>query len=429
MSLRVKYWLIVILVHMLLVVAVYHLLSDNKWLFLLFEVVVLISFFLCHNLFRSLIRPIELMHLGGNAIRDRDFNTRLLHTGSREVDSLIDVYNTMMQRLGEERGKAEEQNIFLENFIRLAPVGIIILDYDGNVDLINPTAQNILGPEALRSIHFASVFREFSELLNSQDGATQKIVRLSDGKNCRIHTGKIIHKGFLRKYILIEDLTVELLQSEKEAYGKVIRMMAHEVNNSMGAVNSIIQTVIQHGDENGLDEDLNEGLKVALDRNEKLTAFMKNFARVIRISQPHRLPTELGPFLASMARLWQIRCAEAGIGMTVDAGRTVVVDMDVVQMEQVMTNLIKNAVEAIGKNGKIILGILEDRNGWYVADNGCGISEVYAANLFRPFYSTKAEGQGVGLMITREILQLHHAQFRLFNDAITGMTRFEIWWE
>ena len=147
MSLRYKYWSIVILLHSVLVVLIYHFLCKNKWLFLTSEIAIILSLYLCFLLYRALIKPIELMYLGGNAIRDRDFNTKFLHTGSREMDQLIDIYNTMIERLGVERTRAEEQSIFLENLIRISPVGMIILDFDGRIDLINKMGMKLMDME------------------------------------------------------------------------------------------------------------------------------------------------------------------------------------------------------------------------------------------------------------------------------------------
>jgi len=429
MSLRYKYWTIVLLLHSTLLVLIYHLLLKNKWFFILSEVAIIISLYLCFLLYRALIKPIELMYLGGNAIRDRDFNTKFLHTGSKEMDQLIDIYNTMIERLGEERTMAEEQSIFLENLIRLSPVGMVILDYDGRIDLINKRALLLLGIEQ------EDKRRKFSELQPPAtlmiDGIAEgqhKVIRIEGNKKYRCHAAKIIHKGFLRKFILIEDLTTELLQSEKEAYGRIIRMMAHEVNNSMGAVNSILQTVHQYGfDGADADRDLKDGLEVAMERNTNLTTFMKNFAKVIRISSPILQQVELNGFLENSAKLWLQVCKENNIILETDlTSDTVTIMMDPVQMEQVISNIIKNSIESIGNNGFIRIRQTYGTPGFVITDNGAGISDTSTERIFTPFYSSKPQGQGVGLMVIREILDNHGARYKLGTDKKDGLTSFEV---
>ena len=195
----------------------------------------------------------------------------------------------------------------------------------------------------------------------------------------------------------------------------------------MGAVNSILQTVHQFGFGNAdADSDLREGLEVAMERNTNLTSFMKNFARVIRIAAPNLQEVDLNSFMENSAKIWSGICKEKNIILETDFTSVPSMTLiDPIQMEQVISNMIKNSIESIGENGHIMIGVFEDRNGFYVNDNGAGIDETNKNNLFSPFFSTKPYGQGVGLMLINEILQNHGFKFTLITEG--EWTSFKVW--
>ncbi len=418
------------MVHIVLVVLCYKLLSDKKWLFLASEVLLLVSLYFSYLLYNALIRSIDLMYMGSNAIRDRDFSVKFLPTGSKEMNELIGVYNTMIDTLGQERTKGEEQSIFLENLIAVSPIGIIVLDFDGEIEMINKNARQLLPhKEGYTGLLLSELNHPvISGILKIESGESL-IIKADGNKKYRCQMSNIVHKGFMRRFILIEDLTTELLNSEKEAYGKIIRMMAHEVNNSMGAVNSILNTIHQYGFEGAdADPELKSGLETAIERNNNLTSFMKNYAQVIRIVPPFLQNIEVSKYLRNAVRLWTNICAEKNITIDTDGlDHEMMLDLDPIQMEQVISNILKNSIESIGENGEIHIGYLFDRKGFFIRDNGAGISEETKDKLFSPFFSTKPYGQGVGLMLISEILQNHEAHFNLYSER--NWTSFEIWFD
>lgn len=428
MSLRIKYWVIIIVVHTILIILSYNLLFDNKWLFMGSEVLLMISLYFSYLLYNSLIRPVDLMYMGSNAIRDRDFSVKFLPTGSKEMNTLIDVYNSMIDTLAGERTKAEEQSLFLENLISISPIGMIILDFDGAIDIANKNAKQLLNiPDPVRGLLFSELKHPVIKELEKVEPGQSIILKTEGNKKYRCQISKINHKGFPRKFILIEDLTVELLHSEKEAYGKIIRMMAHEVNNSMGAVNSILNTIHQYGFEGkDADAELKSGLEAAIDRNNNLTIFMKNYAQVIRIVPPFVQPIEVSKYLSNAVRLWAGIAGEKNIRIDLSGlDSELELQFDPIQMEQVISNILKNSIESIGRDGNIKVGFLTDKSGFYISDNGDGISDEARNLLFSPFFSTKPYGQGVGLMLISEILQNHGANFNLYTEG--DWTSFEIW--
>lgn len=210
---------------------------------------------------------------------------------------------------------------------------------------------------------------------------------------------------------MIEELTAEILAAEKKTYGKVIRMMAHEVNNTIGPVNSIIQSTIQSKTHPDI---LDNALRVAMERNNNLNQFMRNFADLVRIPPPVKKPLDLILLVQNVTELMRLRAGEKKIEFVIEHERPVMmINADVQQMEQVLINIIKNAMEAIDRKGRITIRSYCKPLKLIIRDTGSGVSPEASENLFSPFYSTKKGGQGVGLTVTREILSNHGFEFSL----------------
>jgi signal transduction histidine kinase len=194
-------------------------------------------------------------------------------------------------------------------------------------------------------------------------------------------------------------------------------MMAHEVNNSLGATNSIVDTVKSFLEEKGgeVDVEMAEALALAIDRHSSLSRFMHNFAEVVRLPKPQLDWVDLVTLVKDVAKLMRANLEEKDILLNFDdSGITSLkIRLDKKQIEQVLVNLIKNAKEAIDTSGQISLRLLKDPVQIIIADNGSGISPDVQEQLFTPFFSTKKDGQGVGLTLVREIVLNHGANINL----------------
>src|SRR5687768_12455707 len=157
MKLRTKYLLFVIILHVLTLVLSYFIFRDNKVLFIASEVLILISAVISWQLYYELIEPLKTLMRGVEAIKDRDFNVKFLETGKYEMDQLIGVYNAMIDQLREERIKQEAQHFFLEKLIHTSPTGILVLDFDENIQQLNPKARSILNlPDQGTDLHLTT---------------------------------------------------------------------------------------------------------------------------------------------------------------------------------------------------------------------------------------------------------------------------------
>ena len=233
-----------------------------------------------------------------------------------------------------------------------------------------------------------------------------------------LHTYKIqkshfIDRGFPRHFIMIEELTAEILAAEKKAYGKVIRMMAHEVNNTIGPVNSILESALKTNaiwkEEN---KSLQDALQVAVDRNHNLNGFMRNFADVVRLPEADMKKIDLHKLIHCCCQTNGNKSGRKAIQFQYHlSDSSFYFFADEQQMEQVLINIVKNAMEAIEEKGNISFTTNAALKQLIVTDTGKGISDELADQLFSPFFSTKKDGQGIGLTLVKEIL-LNHFSFK-----------------
>lgn len=427
MNLKYKYLIFIGLIHVVLVILVYQLLNENKWLFIGSELLIILSLFLSYRLYRSFIKPLELLKTGTDAIADADYSTKYLKTGSKDIDGLVEVFNNMIERLREERINLAEQSYFVQNLIEVTPLGIIIMNYDGGISNINPSAKRILGIKSYSPDKKMDKDNELAKVILAQKVGSSELITINGVDKYKCQVEEVIHQGFKRKFILVDDLSRELQKTEKEAFGRIIRMMAHEVNNSMGAINSIIDTVIEFGFDEKSDQKLVDSLYLVKDRNLGLSQFMANYASVLRLPKTNKEKIDLCVVLKKCGQLFIPNSLEKNILIKFELpDEPIIIQGDVLLLEQAISNIIKNAKEAIGSDGEIIVRAIDSPKGFSIIDNGKGISQEAAAQLFTPFFSTKVDGQGVGLMLIRDILETHKAKFKLATDSRSGLTHFDV---
>jgi two-component system nitrogen regulation sensor histidine kinase NtrY len=430
MKLRTKYILFVVIIHLVTLVLSFIIFRDNKIFFIASEILILISIIITVQLYNELIQPLQTILRGLEAIKERDFNIKFVTTGKYEMDQLIDVYNQMMEQLKLERTKQEEQHFFLSKLINTSPTGILVLNHDGLIHQLNPKAIELLDVEEkevtgkLPGDLSLAIMQEITKLKPGES----KTVTLNGITTYKLQKSHFIDRGFPRHFIMIEELTAEILAAEKKAYGKVIRMMAHEVNNTIGPVNSILESTLNTSnlwDQQG-SKPLQEALQVAMDRNRNLNLFMRNFADVVRLPEPNKKQIDLHGLINHVATLMKSRAEEKEIIFEYCLSEEPVYLLaDEQQMAQVLINIVKNALEAIDEKGVVRFTTTLHPKKIIITDTGKGIDGQEADEIFTPFFSTKKTGQGIGLTVIKEILLNHHFSFSL-KTAEPGKTEFEI---
>ena len=430
MRLRTRYMIFIILIHLLTLVLSFVILKEHKILFIASEFIILLSLFFAFRLYYALVNPLQLLLQGVDAIKDRDFNVKFLKTGKYEMDQLIDVYNHMIDELRKERRQQQEQHYFLEKLIHSSPTGIILLDFEGKIEQLNPTAQQLLGNENWESekVLLSELQNPLAQELAQLSAGKAKVINIGGVQSLKCQKSHFMDRGFQRHFILLEDLTAELLRTEKQAYAKVIRMMAHEVNNSVGPINSILDSTLFYKDQLQAEQQapFYNAIEVAKQRNLRLNKFMRNFADVVRLPKAQKETLDIRESLESVVTLFKAEAKNHQIELGLNLPKhPVLLSYDPQQIDQALVNIIKNAIESIQENGQIIVSYDPENAEVIISDNGPGIPTTIQQQLFQPFFSGKKMGQGIGLTLTREILFQHGFQFGLRTEE-DGWTRFRI---
>lgn len=361
--------------------------------------------------YRSVALQLRAIRTGTDLLRSQDFASRLRHVGQKEADSMVDLYNTLISRMKDERLRTEEQNNFLIKLVEASPMGIAICDFDGNIESCNNAFTRMRSPELM-------------EALGTLGYECSTTIRPSGGQILRCSRQYFMDHGFRRPFFLVERLTDEIVRAETDVFHKIIRTMGHEVNNTIGGVVSVLETIADiHRGEPAIAE-VAESCRISCVR---LGEFVRGYSDVVKLPDPvlervdlHRLLSDSLPFLRKMPR--------GNIEIIVDLGENMkpaFANIDPMLVQRVLVNAVKNSVESIGDrpDGKIILRargtVLE------ISDNGSGISPEVAERLFTPFFSTKNPDRGLGLMLISDILRRHKADFSLAT-APDGLTTLRI---
>ncbi len=424
MTLRTKFILYILLLHSIFTALALGIFFFYPiWLFVL-EGFFLISLFVGIKLINSFFGTLDLIRSGAQFIEEKDFTSHFQLVGHTEMDQLISVYNKMVDNLKDERVKLQEQNFFLDKILAASPSGVLICDFDNKISSANLSAEKILQTRASELLGKAleALHPPFSQALSGLETYQSNVISLQGGRRVKCRRSEFMDRGFPRYFFLLEELTEELRYSEKNAYEKLIRMMSHEINNSVAATNSLLNSCLNYKNQL-LDEDKEDyenALSVIISRNSQLNVFMNSFAEVIRLPEPKVSLTDVKQMLESLETLMRSECQKHSIDWHWELLQTIeLVEMDKIQMEQVFVNILKNAVEAIGSNGTITikLGKQIDRSYVAILDTGKGISPKIQSRLFTPFFSTKENGQGIGLMLVQEILNKHSFEFSLESQV------------
>lgn len=430
MTLRRLFYAYLLLVHAVLCVLAWHLVRESVWGLVALELGLVVSALAGAWLIDRLLRAHALVQESAQLLEESDYTTRFLPTGQAEIDRLIAIYNRMADALRAERVRVREQHHFLQSLLEVSPSGAVILDHDSRVDFMNPTAARLLGPDVRAGLPATHDGTSLHEVMTALAQAPSAVVTLPGGRRAKASRGTFMDRGFSRTFLLIEELTEELRQAEKSAYEKLIRMLSHEVNNSVAASNSLLTSCLVYAEQLPGESrtDLEGALTVVMNRTAQLGAFMKAFADVVRLPEPSLAPCALDDLLRHLSRLMAAEAERRRVRLVTDVAEVPAVLLDRTLMEQALVNVIKNAIEAVDHDGTVTLrtGVTSGRPWLQVEDTGPGLDPEVRAHLFTPFFSTKESGQGIGLTLVQEILTRHGFAFTL-DGPEGGPTRFTVW--
>jgi len=361
------------------------------------------------------------------ALREEDFSFRARGAGRDDAmgEVMIEV-NALSETLRQQRLGALEASALLRTVMEEIDVAIFTFDNENKLRLVNRAGERLLARPAERLLGFTAEELGLEACLQGEPTRTMELNFAGGSGRWGMRRGSFRQGGLPHHLIVLSDLSRTLRDAERQAWQRLIRVLGHELNNSLAPIQSVAQGLegglqsaikaseLQDGPGNAILEDLRQGLGIIRSRTEALARFMAAYARLARLPQPKLARMNVPEWIARVAKL------ATRIQVKVVEGPAVEISADADQLEQLLINLIRNAVDAALETG----GGVEV--GWsrqgsqldvWVRDEGPGITNT--ANLFVPFFTTKPGGSGIGLVLSRQIAEAHGGELTLKNRTDT----------
>lgn len=357
-----------------------------------------------------------------NAVENDDFTFRFNETGKDSDDILINMaLNRIKEILSDAKVRAREREKYYELIMDCAKTGFITIDGAGNVHQSNSEALRIFG--LVRLTHINQLLPISEELvaalreIQSGDKPHIRYINETGEMNLSLTCSDIRLDGRPVRVITVSDIDNELSEREIQSWNKLTRILTHEIMNSLAPVTSLSQTLIELNDSQ--DENMARGLETIADTSRRLLAFVESFRRFTRIPQPIKRPFEIAGMIHRAAALIGSD-SQTQIIVSIDPPDTMIY-ADENLISQVIINLLKNAREAVRDCEGKVEGRIEIRSSIdadenviiEVSNNGGAIPAETVENIFTPFFTTKQDGSGIGLSVSRQIMQLHGGSLRL----------------
>ncbi len=370
------------------------------------------------NLKQRIVRPLQTLSNILAAIREGDYSIR----GRRALsgDALGEVMlevNDLGQTLREQRLGAMEATALLRTVMAEIDVAVFAFDGDHRLRLVNRAGERLLAQPAARLLDRTSDELGLSECLNWPAGSgpqTMQMVFPGGVGRWDIRRSTFREGGQQLQLLVLTDLSQTLREEERTAWQRLLRVLGHELNNSLAPIKSVAGSLAdligREPEPADWRDDMHRGLAVISSRADSLARFVESYSKLARLPPPRLEPLKIGTLVSRVASL------ETRLPVNVVSGPDLVVRGDDVQLEQLLINLVRNAVDAsMETHGRVEVG-WQQRNGQvevWIRDEGPGLAST--ANLFVPFFTTKAEGSGIGLVLSRQIAEAHGGTLTLEN--------------
>ncbi len=370
------------------------------------------------NLKQRIVRPLQTLSNILAAIREGDYSIRGRRalTGDALGEVMLEV-NDLGQTLREQRLGAMEATALLRTVMAEIDVAVFAFDGDHRLRLVNRAGERLLAQPVARLLDRTSDELGLTECLTWPAGGpprTMQMVFPGGVGRWDIRRSTFREGGQQLQLLVLTDLSQTLREEERTAWQRLLRVLGHELNNSLAPIKSVAGSLAdlirREPEPTDWRDDMHRGLAVISSRADSLARFVESYSKLARLPPPRLEPLKIGMLLSRVASL------ETRLPVSVISGPELVVRGDDVQLEQLLINLVRNAVDAsLETNGRVEVG-WQQKNGQvevWIRDEGPGLAST--ANLFVPFFTTKAQGSGIGLVLSRQIAEAHGGTLTLEN--------------
>lgn len=372
------------------------------------------------------------------ALKSSDFIPK--QENSDSIGKLNLSYNSIIEIVKKARLDQQTQYLYFQYTLEHLSTGIISYKKDGTVDLYNKSAQQILGIKKLETIDELNQIKpSLSKNLQDIEAGKNKLIHLKSTEGERkilVKSSRFILMNEEITLLSLQDIKTELDTEELNAWQKLIRVLTHEIMNSIGPMKSITTSTLKLFRNNNITkktEDINDeiiedtvlGLQTIQERNKGLMNFVKSYKKLIKVPVPTKQNINIKELFQNLEQLFKDEFSNNQIKTTFSIGTEIEsIEADETLLSQVLINLVKNAIEALDnshdKHIKVGIYKIDSINYIEVSDNGSGISDEVKSQIFIPFYTTKKEGDGIGLSLSRQIILAHDGDISVESEMGKG---------